>query len=180
MQPLRYQSRRIIDWYAGKFDLNRNPLETVLLDFGIHAIDLATWLFGPAEKVAALAKGWDRFAISLKMACGMIGTLTISDQRSFAFPAEETEITVVGGHAMSIHNSTSWRILSEGQPTEWFEPPTCLAGGDSGYNTGMLKELEVFADLVRGGRAPTNNLATSRGSMRLYDAILRSVRRGGE
>ena len=168
-----------MDWYAGKFDLNRKPRETVLLDFGIHAIDLATWLFGPAEKVAALSKDWGSFAITLKMACGMIGTLTISDQRSFAFPAEETEITVTGGHAISIHNSTSWRIMEAGRPTEWFEPPTCLAGGDSGYNTGMLKELEVFADLVRDLRSPIENLATSRCTMRLYDAIHDSVRRGG-
>jgi predicted dehydrogenase len=169
-----------IDWYAGKFDLERNPQEMVLLDFGIHAIDLATWLFGPAEKVAAFAKGWDSFAITLKMANGAVGTLTFSDQRSFVFPAEETEITVAGGNAISIHNSTSWRILQAGQPADWFEPPTCLAGGDSGYNTGMLEELEVFADTVRRGEAPMENLETSTQTMRLYDAIKHSVESGGD
>ena len=169
-----------MDWYAGKFDLDRNPKETVLLDFGIHAIDLVTWLFGPAEKIAAFAKGWDSFAITLKMTSGMIGTLTFSDHRSFAFPGEETEITISGGNAMSIHNSTSWRIQKDGCPVEWFEPPTCLAGGDSGYNTGMLKELEVFADCVRRGDAPLENLETSLHTLRLYDAITLSVKKGGE
>lgn len=169
-----------VDWYAGKFDLDCNPKETVLLDFGIHAIDLVTWLFGPAEKVAAFSKGWDSFAVTLKMANGMIGTLTFSGHRSFEFPGEETEITVAGGHAMSVHNSTSWRIQEEGRPVEWFEPPTCLAGGDSGYNTGMLKELEVFAECVREGETPLENLTTSYHSMRLYEAITRSIKNGGE
>jgi predicted dehydrogenase len=169
-----------MDWYAGKFDLDRNPKETVLLDFGIHALDLVTWLFGPAEKVVTFAKGWDSFAVTLKMANGMVGTLTFSDHRSFEFPGEETEITIAGGHAMSIHNSTSWRIQKEGCPVEWFEPPTCLAGGDSGYNTGMLKELEVFADCVRQGETPLENLETSYHTMRLYEAITRSIKNGGE
>jgi len=169
-----------MDWYAGKLDLDRHPKEMVLLDFGIHAIDLVTWLFGPAEKVAAFAKGWDSFAVTLKMTNGMIGTLTFSDHRSFEFPGEETEITLAGGHAMSIHNSTSWRILREGRPVEWFEPPTCLAGGDSGYNTGMLAELEVFAGCVRRGETPMENLETSHHTFRLYEAIMHSIEKGGE
>ncbi len=169
-----------MDWYTGKIDLDRHPKEMVLLDFGIHAIDLVTWLFGPAEKVAAFSKGWDSFAVTLQMTNGMIGTLTFSDHRSFEFPGEETEITLAGGHAMSIHNSTSWRILEEGRPVEWFEPPTCLAGGDSGYNTGMLAELEVFADGVRRGETPMENLETSHHTMRLYEAIKLSVEKGGE
>ncbi len=152
----------------------------MLLDFGIHAIDLVTWLFGPAEKVAAFSKGWDSFAITLKMANGVVGTLTFSDHRSFAFPAEETEITVAGGHSISIHNSTTWRIQQAGQPSEWFESSTCLASGDSGYNTGMLEELKVFADTVRQGEAPLENLETSLQTMVLYDAIKRSVQNGGD
>ena len=169
-----------IDWYAGKFDLDHNPKETVLLDFGIHAIDLAVWLFGPAEKVAAFSKGWDSFAVTLKMANGVLGTLTISDHRSFEFPGENTEITISGGHAMSVHNSSCWRIQKQGRPVEWFEPPTCLASGDSGYNTGMLAELEVFTDLVRQGAAPIENLKTSYHTLRLYDAIRLSAKNGGE
>lgn len=169
-----------IDWYVGKFDLEQNPKETVILDFGIHAIDLITWLFGPTEKVVAFAKGWDSFAVNLKMINGMVGTLTFSDHRSFEFPGEETEITVAGGNAMSIHNSISWKIQKQGEPTEWFEPPTCLAGGDSGYNTGMLKELEVFADLVRQGENSLENLQTSYYTMLLYDAIMLSVNNDGK
>jgi len=81
---------------------------------------------------------------------------------------------------MSIHNSTSWRIQKDGRPAEWFEPPTCLAGGDSGYNTGMLAELEVFADGVRRGEAPMENMETSHHTMRLYEAITRSINMDGE
>ena len=169
-----------VDWYAGPFDLTRNPRETVLLDFGIHAIDLVTWLFGPAEKVTAFSRNWHSFAVILKMVSGIIGTLTFSDQRSFEHPGEEAEITIAGGHAMSIHNSTSWRIQQEGRPVEWYEPPTCLAAGDSGYNTGMLRELEVFAGLVRRGEAPTDNLKTSQHTMRLYEAVTTSLGQGGQ
>lgn len=169
-----------LDWYAGPFDLDANPRETVLLDFGIHAIDLVSWLFGPTEIVTAFSSGWHSFAVNLKMGNGMIGTLAFSDQRSFDYPGEEMEITIAGGHAMSIHNSTAWRIQAAGRPTEWFEPPTCLAAGDSGYNTGMLKELEVFADGVRRGEASTENLRASHHTMRLYEAIKSSVEKDGE
>lgn len=169
-----------IDWYVGKFDLVNNPKETVLLDFAIHAIDLVSWLFGPAAKVAAFSKEWDSFAISLQMDGGMIGTLTISDHRSFAFPGEEMEITLAGGNAMTVHNSSSWRIQKDSVLTESFEPATCLAGGDSGYNTGMLKELEVFADLVRTDQAPRENLETSTETLRLYEAIKTSIQNDGD
>ena len=129
-----------IDWYVGKLDLDNNPKETVLLDFGIHAIDLATWLFGPAEKVAAFSKGWDSCAVTLIMSNGAIGTLTVSDNRSFDFQGEDAEITISGGNAMSVHNSSCWRIQKQGRPVEWFEPPACLASGDSGYFDGF-KEI---------------------------------------
>lgn len=164
-----------LNWYAGKFDLDNNPDETVLLDFGIHAIDLVCWLFGAVERVTAYSRAWDSFAISMKFASGIVGTITLSDHRSFDFPSEDMEITVSGGNALSIHNSSSWKTLKDGVPSQWFEPATCLAGGDSGYNTGMLKELEVFADKVRQKDCSLKNLGFSLNSFKLFDAVKQSL-----
>jgi predicted dehydrogenase len=172
------------DYYALSIDYasaqyaNDTPRTSFLLDFAIHIIDLTGYLFGEARRVFAFSKGADAYAVSLVFANGAVGSLSLNDGRSFAVPTEEVELTVCGGNWMTIHNSSRWRIVESGQPTEWREPPTFTSAGDSGNETGHLAELVDFFHAVQEGRGTRSQISESYKSMVLYEAIRTSAQKG--
>ena len=163
--------------YASAQCANDSPRRLFLLDFAIHVIDLAGFLFGDVSRVFAFAKGLDAYAVSLKFANGAVGSLSLNCGRSFQVPTEEVEITVKGGHFMSVHNSCAWRLTSNGEPVEWREPPTFTSAGDSGNETGHLAEIVDFVQAIREGRTTRSNIFESYKSMVLYEAIRASAER---
>lgn len=164
--------------YASAPYSHTDPRNDFLLDFALHGIDLVGFLFGDVAQVFAFAQGLDAYAVSVRFACGAVGTLAFNDGRSFVVPTEELEITVRGGHFMTIHNSSCWRITEHGKPVEWREPPTFVSSGDSGRDTGHLAELEAFVCAVKGGGTPPSTIANSYKSMVFYEAIRRSAETG--
>ena len=181
-------ARRAKEWVAGKDLLsasvdyasgwysNADARNSFLLDFGIHVIDLIQYLFGDAKAVTGFAKGFDAYALSIKFANGAVGVLNLNDGRSFGIPTEEIELTALGGNSMSIHNSSTWRIAENERCTEWREPVTFTSGGDSGYETGHLAELEYFVRAINEGlKTAPSEIYESYKSMALYEAIVRSV-----
>ena len=166
-----------IDYASAQYD--NESLRTLFLhDFAIHIIDLVGYLFGDVEKVFAFSKGRDAYAVSLKFACGAVGSLNLNCGRSFSVPTEEVEITVRGGNFMTVRNSSCWRITEEGEPAEWHEPPTFTSAGDSGRNTGHLAEIEDFLSAITEGRTTRSNIYESYKSMVLYEAIAQSAETG--
>ena len=164
-----------MDRASGKYS-NANPRNDLLLDFGIHGIDLMGFLMGDARDVMAYAKGLEAYAVCVKFASGAVGTLSLSDGRAFDIPTEEIELTAAGGNFMSIHNSSSWKIGENGRCTEWREPPTFVSTGDSGYETGHLAELEYFVRAVAGGaKTAPSEIYESYKTMVLYEAIKKSA-----
>jgi predicted dehydrogenase len=159
-----------IDYCSGQF-ANDTPTQVFLFDFTIHVIDLTRYLFGDVDEVFAYAKGLDAYAVALRFNSGAVGSLNLSDGRSFRLPTEEVEITARGGNFMTIHNSSVWRITENEQPTEWREPPTFVSAGDSGHDTGHLPEIIDFLAAVREGRTTRSNIYESYKSMALYEAI---------
>lgn len=157
--------------YASAHYPNNTPRFTFLLDFAIHVIDLAGYLFGEAARVFAFTKDQHAFAVSIEFASGAVGSLNLTDGRSFAVPTEEVEITVRGGNFMTIHNSSVWRLTEGGECSEWREPPTFVSSGDSGNDTGHLAEIVDFVEALRQGRPTRSNIAESYRSMVLYEAI---------
>jgi myo-inositol 2-dehydrogenase/D-chiro-inositol 1-dehydrogenase len=149
-----------------------------LLDFAIHLIDLSGYLFGDVAEVFAYAKGFDAYAVSARYACGAVGAFNLNCGRSFGIPTEEVEITVRGGNFMSIHNSSSWKLVRDGECCEWREPPTFTSAGDSGNETGHLAELVDFFAAVREGRSTRSCIAESYRSMVLYEGIAESAASG--
>ena len=109
--------------------------------------------------------------MSIQFENGAVGSLNLNDGRSFAVPTEEVEITIRGGNFMSIHNSSCWRITEKEKPVEWREPPTFVSGGDSGYETGHLPELEAFIKAIQKRETPRSQIYESYKSMVLYEAI---------
>ncbi len=164
--------------YASAQYTNDSPLSFFLLDFCIHAIDLIGYLFGDTEQVFAFAKGPDAYAVSLRFANGAVGSMCLNDGRSFMVPTEEVEISARGGNAMTIQNSSCWRIAQAGEPTEWRQPPTFTSAGDSGNETGHLAELTDFVAAIRQGRPTRSNIYESYKSMVLYEAIKQSAETG--
>jgi len=167
-----------IDYCSAHYK-NENPHHTFLLDFAVHIIDLTRYLFGEAESVFAFSKEGHAYAVSIRFAGGAVGSLSLSDGRSFGIPTEEIEITVEGGNFMSIHNSSSWRITENQKCCEWREPPTFTSAGDSGRETGHLAEIEDFVTALRENRNTTrSNIHESYKTMVLYEAIKTSAETG--
>jgi len=162
---------------SGAYD-NRTPRSDLLLDFGIHGIDLLGYLGGDVKRVFAFTADFHAYAASLEFACGAVGTYSLNDGRSFQVPTEELEITVAGGSHMTVHNSSQWRIAREGAPAEWREPPTFTSAGDSGNDTGHLAEIVDFFAAVAEGKTTRSNIHESYKSMVLHDAIRRSAESG--
>jgi predicted dehydrogenase len=164
--------------YASAAYTNDTEERSFLLDFAIHAIDLVGYLFGDVTRVVALAKGQRAYAVSLEFATGAVGSLSLSDGRSFAVPTEEVELTIAGGNFMTVSNSSRWRISEDGKPREWREPPTFTSAGDSGNDTGHLAEIVDFLAAIREGRSTRSSIFEGAKSMTLYEAIRDSAETG--
>jgi predicted dehydrogenase len=165
-----------VDYCSAKYR-NDSPRTSFLLDFAIHLIDLVGYLFGDVEQVFAFSKGLDAYAVSLRFASGAVGSMNLNCGRSFRVPTEEVAITIQGGNWMSIHNSSCWRTVANGEPTEWREPPTFASSGDSGNETGHLAEIVDFVRAIDEGRTTRSNIYESYKSMVLYEAIAASAER---
>lgn len=157
--------------YASAAYANDTEERSFLLDFAIHAIDLVGYLFGDVARVFTFSKGPRAYAVSLQFATGAVGSLSLSDGRSFAVPTEEIEITIAGGNFMTVSNSSRWRITEDGRPGEWREPPTFTSAGDSGNETGHLAEIVDFLAAIRERRTTRSNIFESVKSLALYEAI---------
>lgn len=79
---------------------------------------------------------------------------------------------------MTVTNSSSWRIMADGTPTEWREPPTTVSSGDSGNDTGHLAEIVAFIEAIKSGATTRSNIYESYKSMEIYEAILASAATG--
>jgi hypothetical protein len=126
---------------------------------------------GEVARVFAFTKDQHAYAVSLLFKCGATGTLNLNDGRSFTVPTEEVELTARGGNWMTIHNSSIWKIVKNGQGTEWREPPTFTSGGDSGNDTGHLAEIVDFLKAIQERRPTRSNIYESYKTMVLYEAI---------
>jgi predicted dehydrogenase len=149
-----------------------------LFDFAIHHLDLTHYLMGDVDEVFAYSRGANSFAVSLRFVCGAVGTMHLSDGRSFQVPTEEVGLTVRGGNFLTVSNSSRWREVRDGQPSGWREPSTFTSGGDSGRDTGHLAEIEAFVAYLRDGTPVRSPIEESVKSLVLHDAILESVRSG--
>jgi predicted dehydrogenase len=164
--------------YASARYADREGRSSFLLDFAIHAIDLVRYLFGEVTQAFSFTKDAHSYAVSLRFDHGGVGTMNLTDGRSFVVPTEEVEITVAGGNFMTVHNSSCWRITQDQKCVEWRQPPTFVSGGDSGNETGHLAEIVDFLAAIRQRRTTRSNIYESYRSMVLYEAVAESARTG--
>lgn len=163
---------------SGPYD-NLSQRRDFLFDFAIHHLDLAQFLMGPVASVYACEQDRSAWMLSLRFAKGGVGSMHFNCGRSFAVPTETVELTVTGGNAMTIVNSSSWRIMEDQRCGEWREPPTFTSAGDSGRDTGHLSELEAFVAVIRGDAAANRSTADDAvATMRFLAAVERSAASG--
>jgi len=165
--------------YAGGAHRNDSPRTSLLIDFGIHIVDLSHYLWGLPTNVFAYSNGLDAYAVSMKYTNGSVATINLVSHRDFRIPTEEIEITLRGGNFMTVHNSSSWKVTRDKQPCEWREPPTFTSSGDSGRDTGHLAELEDFVQAVKEGRTTSrSSIQSSYCTMVLLEAIAAAAASG--
>jgi len=171
------------DWYSISIDYcsaaygDATATSGYLLDFAIHVIDLVGYLFGDVAEVFAFTKDHHAYVVSLRFANGALGALNLNDGQAWSVPTEEVEITVKGGNAMRIQNSSCWRIVQDDKACEWREPPTYVSG-DNGNETGHLAEIVAFFEAVGEGRGTRSDIRESYKAMVLYEAIRESADTG--
>ncbi|MBT5877298.1 MAG: Gfo/Idh/MocA family oxidoreductase [Candidatus Latescibacteria bacterium] len=166
-----------MDYCSARYS-NETPRSEFLLDFCIHIIDLVQYLFGDVVQVFTFTQDHHAYAVSLRFQNGAVGTLNLNDARSFQIPTEEVELSVRGGHFMTVHNSSSWRISEHSRAIEWREPPTFTSAGDSGHDTGHLAELQDFISAIVENRSMRSDIRESYKTMVLYEAIKTSADSG--
>jgi predicted dehydrogenase len=175
-----------IDYCCGPTYRNdpTDPRSQFLLDFCIHIIDLARYLFGDVAEVLARQQGETAYAVLLRFRNGALGTLSLSSHRSWDVSCEKVELT--GGPGQFITCSNSVEMLHyAGSPTgrgaqicAWHSPSFSTAGGDSLRETGFLGELEEFVACVQEGREPESSISSAAETMRLYEAIAQAACNG--
>lgn len=159
-----------IDWSFGA--LSESFRKVFFLDFGIHHIDLARYMFGEVDEVYARAQEDKTYAIMLAFSNGALGTLGISANRGIEI-VEDVSIIGSFGNYITI-NRTGRMVRYRGSDVvEYHEVP--LAFQNSLADVGYEGELAEFFSAVRERREPESSIASSYQTMRLYEAILHSI-----
>ena len=173
--------------YEARFTYAEYPIDVYnfLNGFGIHHLDLPRFFMGEIDTVYAervcRGKGLDGYAITLRFASGALGLININCLEStFTNWSERLSISGVGS---SVHVE-NWRrvvafVAGEDEMRYW-EPediqPTDAANSLNLH--GFVGEIRDFAAAVAEGRAPLATLHDGIESVRLQEAIERSVETG--
>ncbi len=168
---------------SGPYDERRSlgydsPLQAYLLDFAIHHLDLARYLGGEIEKLAAYYKpssGGGSFALSLQFENGAVGTLQLNSQRIWWRNYDRIEIT---GQGEYIVLDGLWTARHHAQPQNTFTEN--YSDERSGELTGDGYALAEFVQAIREGREPVASIQDSLNTMRLYQAVYDAAQAGRE
>lgn len=159
-----------IDWSFGVAD--SDWLGMFLLDFGIHMVDLARYMFGEVAEVFARDHHGVAYAVTLTFVNGAVGTLSMTANRGLDI-TEEMHVSGSYGNHLTIDRSGRLMRYSGSTVLDYYERPLALQ--DSLTDIGYQGELAEFVSAVRDRREPESSIASSYETMRLYDAIRHSA-----
>ncbi len=153
---------------------NDTPRSDFLLDYCIHSIDLAVYLYGPAATVFTLSPEANTYNIALSFKNGATASFAFCGHRR-GLAEENIEITGEDSW-MSISDSISWKIYEHHKIVEYKQGNFSTAGGDGGNATGHQNEINCFVNSIKGTDTPVSTGADCLASMELYEAIVESLK----
>jgi predicted dehydrogenase len=158
-----------------------DPNRAYMLQWGCHAIDLLTFLFGPIQRVSAIKIGdtpW-AYAMHLQYASGAIGTFSVCDR----IKARNLEdVTIIGseGVVIKVDNSIEMIASKHNQPFAAHKGDFVNGSANGGREQGFVGELQAFVDAITSGQQPEANIEQGSHTMAVYEAIQKSASAGGK
>lgn len=163
------QARMAVGWKNGSgFAL--------LLDMGIHMIDLLRCLMGEIAQVSHQKYERDgthiSYALALRFASGAVGTLFISDQHHWTRANERIEITGDGQFVVAENLARLAHYLPDGQIHAW-EPGLSIPNDENHSMVlgGYVGELRAFSDAVRSDTPASPDLNDACAALRVIRDI---------
>lgn len=158
----------------------------VLMNQGIHTIDLMLSLAGPVSRVIAMTAttGFHRmetedFAVAgLTFSNGAVGSLVATTAN---FPDTPEQLTMGFEHATAIlRGATLDLVWHDGRTEQISEPNTASSNTDpmAGSHIWHQRQIADFAAALRDHRSPVSTGETALASHRLIDAIMASAKSG--
>jgi len=148
----------------------------LLLDMGIHLIDLLRFLLGDVINVShqkyEQPETHISYAILLKFASGAVGTLFVSDQQHWTRANERVEITGNGQFVIADNLLRLSHVQPDGKIVAW-EPGFSIPNDEnhSLFLGGYAPELQAFAKAVREGTAVEPSITDACEAMRVIQCI---------
>lgn len=128
----------------------------LLLDAGIHTLDLLRFLMGDVSEVSYQKYEHDEthtgYAIALKFESGAVGTLIVSDQQLWRRNNERVEVTGRGQFVLAENMLHLSHYRPDGEISAW-EPGFSVPNDENSsfFIGGYAGELRSFAEAVRAG-----------------------------
>lgn len=150
-----------------------------LLRFGIHTVDLVSFLWGSVETVrtARTDKG-GRFAWSVTMQ--HVGGATSHQLLTYfpLFSKESLYMVGTGGLVIEVENSVEMVASRGGRPIDGYTVPWVVGNHFSDIEQGFVGELAEFVDAVKTRCEPEANIRESCHTMAIFEALWTSGQTG--
>lgn len=148
----------------------------LLIDMGIHLIDLMRFLLGDVTEVSFQRYARDEthvsYAILLAFESGAVGTIFISDQHLWDRANERVEVTGDGQFVIADNLIHLAHYRPNGEIAVW-EPGLSIPNDEnlSYFVSGYAGELQAFADAVREGTPVHASIADACAALRIIKQI---------
>ncbi|MCK4490465.1 MAG: Gfo/Idh/MocA family oxidoreductase [Anaerolineales bacterium] len=148
----------------------------LLLDAGIHIIDLLRFLMGEVAGVSYQKYQFDEthtsYAIALKFESGAVGNLTVSDQQLWMRNNERVEVTGNGQFILAENMIHLSHYLPDGEINVW-EPGFSIPNDENSnfFIGGYARELRAFAEAIREGTPMQAGIADACAALEIIKQI---------
>ncbi|MEA3338286.1 MAG: Gfo/Idh/MocA family oxidoreductase [Chloroflexota bacterium] len=148
----------------------------LLLDAGIHTLDLLRFLMGDVTEVShqkyELDETHTSYAIALKFESGAVGTLSVSDQQLWRRSNERVEITGNGQFVLAENMIHLSHYRPDGEISVW-EPGFSIPNDENStfFIGGYAGELRSFAQAVREGTSMQAGIADACAALQIIRQI---------